>query len=522
MTSKVRQLAGATPPPTSIASGSLFQDSVSAGEALIDLLTNIPDPDLILERAGMRRCDLRKLETDDEIYAALETRRDAAISTPWRLEPTPDTPQAPVDWLWQELQGHVDTALRDIWQAVPFGYSVVESVYRRMDQGRIGLAHVGAKPIEWFRPTPDGRLVANYGDASQALDTDFKFLLTRRNATFRNPYGEALLSRLYWPWFFRHNGWRFWMQFVERFADPLLLGKANNPKELAAALTSIGSQAHVAVGTDEEVVAVTTGLAGEFDRLEIALIKRVQKVILGQTLTSDIPSGGSLAAAKVHNEVRDDRRNSDLRLMAGTMQRLVNAIWALNRFAGTPPDFILADGQGLEPERTERDARLVQSGVLKFTPKYLLRVYDFEEGDFELAPAGSTRPAGTSLQAAAGDPKFTPRQQELESLADASAGDAADPIPAQTIRAAVRAAQSPEDLADRLGTLLAESSPTALQSALDRALYAADVLGYLQEREGKPVAELDQRKATAEAERAEAELEISRQVLAGLREARDA
>jgi hypothetical protein len=45
-----------------------------------------------------------------------------------------------------------------------------------------------------------------------------------REPTYRQPYGRALYSQLYWPWFFRKMGWQFWMKFLERWGTPFLVG----------------------------------------------------------------------------------------------------------------------------------------------------------------------------------------------------------------------------------------------------------------------------------------------------------
>lgn len=86
--------------------------------------------------------------------------------------------------------------------------------------------------------------------------------------------------------------------------------------------------------------------------------KRIQKVILGQTLTTDIAGSGSYAAAKVQDDVREDRLRADVRLIAATVQRLVAALWALNRFPGEAPTFVMEAGEGLSVERADRDLKL--------------------------------------------------------------------------------------------------------------------------------------------------------------------
>lgn len=44
-----------------------------------------------------------------------------------------------------------------------------------------------------------------------------------------------------------------------------------------------------------------------FSVFQSAQDKRIQKVVLGQTLTTDVDGKGSYAAAKVHDSVRADR-----------------------------------------------------------------------------------------------------------------------------------------------------------------------------------------------------------------------
>ncbi|MFQ5674200.1 MAG: DUF935 family protein, partial [Nitrospinales bacterium] len=227
------------------------------------------------------------------------------------------------------------------------------------------------------------------------VDTTFKFLLTRRQPSFRNPSGEALLSRLYSAWFLRKQGYQFWAQFLERAGIPLLVGKTgaggNTLKAMTEKLYQAVQDAVIAVGQNEEVTSITPGGTGEtFDRFEKAISKRIQKLILGQTLTTDVDGKGSYAAAKVHSEVKQDRRNADIRVLSRTVQNLINALASLNFPNAKVPDFIMEDGTGLEAERAERDVKLKQIGV-KFTPAYFTDKYDLEPEHFILSDTQSRK-----------------------------------------------------------------------------------------------------------------------------------
>jgi len=91
--------------------------AVYAAFQAIDWL-QFPDVDEVLVKAGLNRANLRTLEADDEVSQCIETRRDALISTPWRLEPQQSRASqwlseqlAPSFYNFQVLPIHVDDAL---------------------------------------------------------------------------------------------------------------------------------------------------------------------------------------------------------------------------------------------------------------------------------------------------------------------------------------------------------------------------------------------------------------------------
>jgi phage gp29-like protein len=461
-------------------------------ERLFALIGAMPDPDEALRRAGISRAGLRAVEMDDEVTAALDTRREAVVSTPWRLEGGAARWRAELEL---ELRPHAEALLRGAFAAVPYGYSVMEVIYRN-DGARAGIASVIERPFEWFIPQPGG-ITANFRDpsgppAGVPMDTR-KCLLTVRQPTGRNPYGEALLSRVYWPWFFRQHGWQYWLRWMERFGTPLLVGKTSgDPQTMANNLAAALSGSVMAVGSMDDVQAVPAPAgAGHFEGFDAVICRRIQKLILGQTLTTDASTGGSYAAAKVADGVRTDRRNADLRLVSATMQRLVDALWQFNARAGDAPRFVMADDTGLERERAERDAILVEKVGVRLTEAYIAERYDLEPGDFNMASTDAPQAdqggaeGPNEEEVASGQPaasfsaskrEFTPVQQGIEDGLHAL--ETIEPISPELVRAAVLAARDEDDLRARLAALVPKADPR-FQQALERASFAAAVLGYV-------------------------------------------
>lgn len=498
------QLSGAST-PTATPPGN---DTASAGrmftpDRLDELVSRgaLPDPDTVLEKLGRTRADLRQMEGDDEVSQVIETRRDALVATPWRLE---GGDQPVNDWLTEQVTPHIGALLGGTWGAVPYGYSVVRPVYMEPEPGAPagafigGLAAVEELEFERFTHRGDGRWWrqdrgTNIPIVLEDWERDYLYFITVRRGTVRNPYGEALLSRTYWPWYFRHNGWRFWMQALERIGMPLLLGKTDgSTSDMADALAAAVQDAVIAVGNGDEVAAIQTQGNGEaFDKAEARLVQRMQKLFLGQTLTSSVDGKGSYAAANVHDRVRVDKRNADIRLCCPTAQRLVNALAVLRFGRGIEvPQFILDAGTGIQTERAERDSKLAGAGVVKFTERYLQRVYDYEQGDIEIpaaAPPGNaplSRQApyqaihGMTLARKQGQ-RFTQDQQDVEALVGEALAQAASPISLDALRTAIVEATDPEDLAERLSQLYEGDEPGEFQELLERVLFSADVLGYV-------------------------------------------
>lgn len=469
----------------------------TAIDYLINPLFQVQDVDENLKKLGIHRKELRALEGDDEITAAIETRRESLIATSWRLEAGKSRQN---NFLLSELDKVIVSVLRGAFDAVLYGYSVQEVIYQQLSTGGIGIKEVSAKPFEWFEPKSNGDLVyrSQLDPLGTVVDTEFKFLKTVRNEIYRQPYGEALLSRLYFPWFFRTNGWRFWAKNLERAGTPFLSGTAPDSilpdgtpaiDYLSTVLNNAVSNATLALPegwTAQFLSAPQTGTT--FEQFENALLKRIQRVILGQTLTSDVGSSGSYAAAKVHQSVLDDRRIADIRLVTKTVQTLVNALHTLNGFSGEPPLFVMEDETGLELERADRDSKLVQAGVLKLTPEYLTRVYDYEEGDFEIPQAVDTNvkqvnDRSQNLQAnfsASNEPvRFTKDQQLIEDLADKALENIKSPISEKSIFNAIKAAKDYDDLVDRLAVLYRDTDTVEFRTMLERCTFAADLMGYV-------------------------------------------
>jgi len=469
-----------------LSNGSLYsQEAVSQFYKLSKQL----DLDETLRKAGIQRHRLAILLDDDEIGQAVETRIDALLATPFRFEPS-DTPEAIL--LMQEIKEWFAEIATGSINALLFGYSVQELVYNQ-DGDYISIQWVGEKPMEWFEPKNDGRLIYRPEGTGQESEVDqvFKFFMTRRKSTYKQPYGKALLTVVYWLDFFRKNGFKFWAKFLERFGTPILLGKCkdSDPSEMNQALLNAHAQSVISIDAEDDVqilsAASSSNAGASFETFNNTIIRQIQKVILGQTLTSGTDGTGSRALGEVHENVRKDKLNADIRLVTPTFQAIVDALCALNGWG--KHEIILGEkSKQLNKDQAERDVQLKDAGAV-FTTQYFIREYGLQEGDLaESLPSQTPQPQFKAIPSkpfsfASTVNKLSAEQQELDELAEQDFKLFSD----KDMKDLILNSNSIEDLQTQLFSLLKDADKTQFNELMDRALFAADILGYVHSKEGR-------------------------------------
>ena len=466
----------------------LSYGNLYAQEAVTQFLYNFgrqPDIDEVLRKAGIARHRLKILLDDDEIAQVVETRLDALLAAPFRIEPN-DTVEA--EFLNETIKEWYFEIVSCGLNALFFGYSVQEAVYELKPEGYVGLKWIGEKPMQWFEPKNDGRLIYRQDSTVNEREVDqvFKFFLTRRKATYEQPYGKALLATLYWLFFFKQNGFKFWAKFLEKFGTPILLAKVGSKDTTTTAMNNALLNAHaqsvLTIDNKDDVQLLSTpgnGTAGSsFESFNNQLLRQIQKVVLGQTLTSENNGGGSYALGKIHENVRLDKLKSDIRLVTPTLQAVVNALCKLNNWS----EYKVMIGEKPKPlnkDQAERDAHLKNAGA-NLTPQYFKREYSLQEGDVAEPEQVSQTQFNALLKRVfsfkASSQNISSQQQEVEELTDGQ-GDL-QLLSNEQIKQLAAESNNPESLIFNLTQLIPGATRTQFTTALDQALYAADILGY--------------------------------------------
>ena len=270
----------------------------------------------------------------------------------------------------------LDSVLFDVLDAVGKGFSATEIMWDT--SGREWFpAQLKWRDPRWFAfdwisgeemlvRTLKGEIIPVEGDAAAAQPTHFggegilsslrggigiqpmtaplapyKFVTHFAKAKAGLPIRGGLARAAGWAYLFKNYILKDWVTFAEVFGQPLRVGKYHpgasekDKQALLTAVSRIGTDA-AAIMPESMVIEFTeahqNGSSELYQNFCQYLDAQVSKAVLGQTLTTEMPrSGGSRAAAQVHEGVRRDIMNADARRLAATLARdLVRPIVELN------------------------------------------------------------------------------------------------------------------------------------------------------------------------------------------------
>jgi len=357
-------------------------------------LANIlPDPDIVLKKQGKDIRIYKELLCDSHVYACVQSRKAGVLSLEWDINRGLDKDENSqiIEDLLKKLNVH--KLINDILESTLFGFQPLEIFWKKEKSGYILPEKIIAKPPEWFCFDDDNNLNFRtkenyYGEVVPGK----KFLLAQNNPNYNNPYGERVLSRVFWPVTFKKGGLKFWVVFTEKYGMPHLIGKhprgaSKDETETLADMLEEMIQDAIAVIPDDSSVEIKeankSSSAEIFEKLIDKMNSEISKAILGQTLTTEIGSSGSYAASHTHMEVRQDIIDTDKKLVETVINQLIQWVYEINFPNAEVPIFELYAPEDVDLTLAQRDKILSETGV-KFTKEYFIKTYGFEDEDFDI------------------------------------------------------------------------------------------------------------------------------------------
>jgi phage gp29-like protein len=435
--------------------------------------------------------DLRMYEEvlrDDQVMSTFQQRRLAVISEPWEVVPGGKRAidKAAADFISETLNRiGFDNLTEKMLMGVFLGYSVAECLWAT-DGKYIALDRIKVRKARRFRFAPDETLrMLTYADMWQGeVMPPKKFWAFACGADNDDePYGLGLAHWLYWPVFFKKNGIKLWLKFLDKFAQPTAMGtyprgsQQADISNLLSALQAINTDTGIAVpeGMAIELLEAARSGTADYVVLHDRMNQAISKVVLGQMMTSEAAGGHN--KAEVQMQVRQDLVKADADLICDSFRKTV-ATWLTEwNFHGAEVPLIrrvIEEPEDLKAE-SERDLSLYQMGY-RPTLKYIETKYGGEWTDI-----GAPQPvAPTAPQAKA--PEFAEaaaEQDELSLLADDLASDwekVTHPVVQPILELAAKC-ESYEEFNRLLPEMIGEMDSAALVELLAQGQFAANVWG---------------------------------------------
>ncbi len=464
-------------------------------DSYLSILGVLPDPDPVLRKLDRTGTILNDLMADDQVTSVVQTRKVGTLCREWRIEPGGHSGSDPdalskkaADAFAEDINNlNMFDLISQILDAPYYGMSPIEIIYAP----RGGLWHIGelrCLPATWFRF--DRQNQPRFLSMNDMLNGEplpgNKFVIARHFPTYENPYGLRLLSRCFWPVTFKKGGVTFWMRFLEKFGIPHVIGKykeGTDKARQAEILANLSSMVQDAVAVIPEGTAIdvlnasgkSSGGDGSFSAMKDAMEAGISKVIMGQTLTAELPKdGGSYAASKTHENVLASYRECDAHLVKDAFEQIAWVYCQVNFPGAANPRFVWHEEDNPQKDFADRDKILYDAGV-RFRKNYFVRFYGFREDEFDVAADAAPAPGGSFAEGGALDPD----QQLLEDLMAQviPEGTAAAGETIAQIMTAVNEADGYDDLSARLAKLFPTLDGKRFQEVLERALFASEMFG---------------------------------------------
>lgn len=351
----------------------------------------LPNPDPVLKKMGNDISAYREILSDSHVGGCVRRRKAAIKGLEWRITPTGNEKTDEIlTALFDRLP--ISQIINQILDATLFGYQALEVMWENQDGLLLPVAVVG-KPQEWFVFDEENRLMLRTKDNRNGdLVPEKKFLLATQQADYMNPYGRADLAMCFWAATFKKGGFKFWLEFAEKYGSPWLVGKyprnanAHEIDELLDSMEKMLGTAVAAIPDDSSIDMLESeskgGSSQVFDDFLRYCKSEIAIALLGQNQTTEAEANRASATAGL--EVTLDIRDDDASLVEGVFNQLLAWICELNFSVETLPTFDLYEQESIDKLQAERDGLLAGLGV-QFTEQYIKRTYGFEDGDIVVA-----------------------------------------------------------------------------------------------------------------------------------------
>jgi phage gp29-like protein len=316
---------------------------------------------------------------DERLSSVANTRRTALTRLDWRIVGTQDKQRKD-----REKQWALDAAEYTEQELTNLNWRDDMNILRTFDHALEWLStgigpNLSVVELVWLStklvkltPVPGSRLICNpmdLGELRIITEDDMmgvpmppdKFVVHRPQFRPGFAYSPGITYRLAFLWLMRRLALSDWSTFVSRFGIPMIWavakqGASDEEKtEIDAMLADFGGAGTARFTSNIEVSVLESSQRGTAPQEAFLnyLDRQMSIAWLGQALTTDTTGEtGTLAAAEVHNQVRGDLLDSDIKIEAAMVKAQIIAPMCHYRWPGR--DVPLPEFERIIPETIDQ------------------------------------------------------------------------------------------------------------------------------------------------------------------------
>jgi phage gp29-like protein len=351
------------------------------------------NPDKILRsESGGKGIELYEdLLRDDQVGSNLQTRKLAVVGKEWDVTPaTGRREDQKIAAFVKEalLACNYDDARKTLLTGIVTGFKPAEVMWE-YSEGQVWIKEIiGKAPRRFTFDLRRNLRLLTIGNMIEGTEVPPRKFVVYTNASDNgSPFGDGLGRLLYWPVWFKKHAVRFWMIFADKFGSPTAIGKypPGTPQaqqdDLLSAIDAIQQESAIKIPNNVEIElleATRSGSVNTYESLCTFMNAAISKVLLGQTLTTEMGGGGSYAASRTHNDIRADYTKADAdSLSAALNNQLVRWIVDYN-FPGVtryPKVWIRTDQEKDLKPLADRDKVLIVDMGVPVGSQYIYDTY---------------------------------------------------------------------------------------------------------------------------------------------------
>jgi phage gp29-like protein len=288
-------------------------------------------------------------EKDSHLFSLLQTRKNAVIGLDFEILPYSDDPldKETADFVSDIFYGidNIEDLFTDLLDAIGKGFAVGHIKWNREGSKTVvdKVTRIHQKRIAFDL---EDRMLIYTEDAPMGRPMyKNEFIVHHYKARSGHPSRAGVLRNVSWAYLFKNYALKDWVVFAESYGMPMRIGTFSpsatdaDIKTLEQAVLNLGSAYGVTISENTKIElkeAIKGGNASVYETLLRFCNSEMSKAILGQTLTTEMGSSGSLAASQTHNSVRQDILEADCKALAQTLMHFLIRPIVLHNFIDYP------------------------------------------------------------------------------------------------------------------------------------------------------------------------------------------